>query len=257
MKRLGERVKSPSLKEQIAHAVYRLDEQRERLEHMARKLEQKDKELFHRCIEAQLSKDETRSKVYANECAEVRKIAKIVLTSQIALERVVLRLQTIESLGEVFGQVYPVISVVKETKDKIKNFIPDVAHELTQVNDMLTDLSLEAGELEEQQIVTDTADEEAAKVLKESGAIAEEMMKEKFPEPKPSPSREGGGRISTRVVLEGAGETRNLEDVIYSYIRENDGRMSLSKCAKELGVSVYAVRKAVNRLAEKGRIEIE
>jgi len=258
IRKIGERIKHPSLKEQIAQAIFRLDEQREKLEHMTNKLQQKDKELFHRCIEAQISKDDNRTRVYANECGEVRKIAKIVLTSQISLERVILRLQTIESLGEVLGQVYPVINVVRETKDRITNVIPDVAHELDQVNEMLTDMSLEAVEVAARQIIPEMAGEEAIKVLKESAAIAEEMMKEKFPEPRLLPTRERNSKVHARVVLEGAGNQGSLEDLIFTYLRENNGKpISISKCARQVGVSVYAVRKAMTRLAEAGRIELE
>ncbi|WP_455364869.1 hypothetical protein [[Eubacterium] cellulosolvens] len=224
---------------------------------MTRKLEQKDKELFHRCITSQLSRDLTRSKVYATECAEVRKIAKIVITSQIALERVIIRLDTIKSLEDILGQVYPIISVVRETKDRITNVIPDMAGELGQVNEILTDLSLETGEVEDQSDLSGPVNEEASKILKESGVIAEEMMKEKFPEPKMTQTKEQGGKISTRIILEGASGSNDLENTIYDYIKRNNGKISLSECAKEIGVSAHTVRRTVNDLVERGRIEIE
>jgi division protein CdvB (Snf7/Vps24/ESCRT-III family) len=258
IKKIGERINPPtSLKEQIAHTIFRLDEQKDKLDHMTKKLEQKDRELFHKCIESQLSKDNTRATVYANECVEVRKIAKIVLTSQISLERVILRLQTIESLGEVLGQVYPVINVVRETKDRITNVIPEVAQELEQVNGMLTDLSLEAGEIEENQATFDMASEDAIKVLKESGVIAEEIMKEKFPEPKFSLEAEKKDKLSTRVILEGGESPENLENLIYNYIRDNDGRLIFSRCAEDVGISIHTIKKTVNKLIDQGKIEIQ
>jgi len=87
------------------------------------KLKQRDQELFQRCIGAQVAKDSAHSKIYANECAEIRKIAKTVLASELALERAVLRLQTVEEFGEVLVQIAPVMDVVKETKSQISGVV--------------------------------------------------------------------------------------------------------------------------------------
>ena len=256
-KRLGERIKPTPLKERIGQTIYRLDEQREKLDHMASKLQQRDKEMFHRCISAQLAKDNGHATVYANECAEIRKIAKIVLTSQLALEKVVLRLQTIESFGEVLVHVAPVIDVVKETRGKIAGVVPEVATELEQINGMLQDMSLEAGEAEDQALTTESASDEANQVLKESSVVAEEMMKEKFPEPKVEPGKSGIRRFM--VVPEGGNGVpalSEIEDLVYGYIRDHDGKISLSECARELDTSIYTVKKTVSKLAEEGRIEL-
>ena len=253
LRKLGEKIRPTPLREKIAQAIFRLEEQRETLDHMASKLQQRDREMFHRCISAQLAKDESHAKVYANECAEIRKIAKIVLTSQLALERVILRLQTIESFGEVLVHVAPVIDVVRETKDKIAGIVPEVAVELDQINTMLQDMSLEAGEVDEHPSVEASISEEASQVLKESSIVAEEMMKEKFPEPKAEPGR---GKVKGFIVVPEGGGENALEDLVYAYIKDHEGKISLSKCARELGTTPYMVRKAVNKLAQEGRIEL-
>lgn len=213
---------------------------------MADKLQQRDREMFHKCVTAQLSKDIARAKVYANECAEIRKIAKIVLTSQLALERVIIRLQTIEEFGEILVQVAPVMDVVRETKGKIAGIIPEVALELEDVNAMLHEMSLETGEIEGQGDVVGPISDEAADVLQESSMIAEEMMKEKFPEPKVS---------NSMVISEGA-EPGGIEELLIQYIRNKKGKLSLSKCAAELGIPVQAVKDAITKLVNEGKIEM-
>jgi len=37
-------------------------------------LQQRDKEMFQKCIEAQFARDIPRARIYANECAEIRKM---------------------------------------------------------------------------------------------------------------------------------------------------------------------------------------
>ncbi|MEM2122109.1 MAG: hypothetical protein QXE79_00565 [Candidatus Bathyarchaeia archaeon] len=213
---------------------------------MANKLQQRDRDMFHKCVAAQLSKDLARAKVYANECAEIRKIAKIVLTSQLALERVIIRLQTIEEFGEVLVQVAPVMEVVKETKGKIAGIIPEVALELEDVNTMLHDMSLETGEVEAHEDALGSISDEAVKVLNESSMIAEEMMKEKFPEP----------RMSNSIVISEGGEPTAIEELVIQYIKNKKGKLSLSKCAAELGIPVQRVKSILAKLMNEGKIEM-
>jgi division protein CdvB (Snf7/Vps24/ESCRT-III family) len=215
----------------------------EELDLMASKLQQRDRDMFHKCITSQLSKDIPRAQVYANECAEIRKIAKIVLTSQLALERVTIRLQTIEEFGEILIQVAPVMDVVRETKGKIAGIIPEVASELESVNTMLHDMSLETGEVDTYESTVGPISDEAVKVLEESGTIAEEMMKEKFPEPK------------TLVLQEGA-EPSGLEDIVVTYIKHKKGKLSLSDCALELGVPLNKIKNIITKLVNEGKIEM-
>ena len=124
--------------------------------------------MFQRCIGAQLSKDTAHAALYANECAEIRKMAHITMSSELALERVILRLQTVEEFGDVMAQLAPVIGVVRETRGRIAGVIPEVAGELGEVNSMLSDMSLETGEVQDQDIEMAASNSEARKVLEES-----------------------------------------------------------------------------------------
>ncbi|MEM2530805.1 MAG: hypothetical protein QXL32_06830, partial [Candidatus Bathyarchaeia archaeon] len=84
------------MKEKIALSIHRLKIQSNRLESSAIRLMQRDKEFFAKVVQAQMQKDFARATMYANECAEIRKMAKVVLSSQLALERVLVRLETIQ-----------------------------------------------------------------------------------------------------------------------------------------------------------------
>jgi len=80
--------------------------------------------MFQRTVGAELSKDSSHARLYANECAEIRKMAHIVLSSRTCLERVILRLQTIEEFGDIMTQIAPVIGIVRETRGRIAGVIP-------------------------------------------------------------------------------------------------------------------------------------
>ena len=46
------------------------------------KLHAREKELFGKCVSAQMKDDSERAKMYANQCADVRKIIRLVAGTQ-------------------------------------------------------------------------------------------------------------------------------------------------------------------------------
>ncbi|WP_449463326.1 Snf7 family protein [Tardisphaera miroshnichenkoae] len=169
------------LKERINHIIYRLNTQKQILEQTAYKMEQRDKEFFEKVTEALINKDEARAKMYANECAEVRKMAKVVLRSQLALEQVALRLETIEEFGDVAVSMAPLAQVVGSIRGELSGVMPTVSFELGEINETLGQLVTEAGEASGASYDVE-ASEEARKILDEAGAVAEQKIKERFPE---------------------------------------------------------------------------
>ncbi len=246
------------LRERLEHASFKLHTQLEKLEHMYTRLQQRDTELFQRCVGAQLSNDPGHSKIYANECAEIRKIAKVVLGSQLALEKVILRLQTVEEFGTIMSQMAPVMSIVKETKSRIAGIIPQVATELEEVNNMLGDLTDEAGEVTANSVPIETTDAEARKVLEETGLIAEQKLHDHFPE---LPSIEPQTPHVVETIPEPASAIPDMEseieDRVYEYARKHDGDLSVQSCAQELGTSPTEVKTALQRLRDTGKVVID
>jgi len=169
------------MKEKIALSIHRLKIQSNRLESSAIRLMQRDKEFFAKVVQAQMQKDFARATMYANECAEIRKMAKVVLSSQLALERVLVRLETIQEFGEVAALMKPVSEVVHSIKGQISGIMPEVSFELSQIGEVLDEIVMEAGEAggSEQSMAPSP---EAEVILKEAAAIAEQRMKERFPE---------------------------------------------------------------------------
>ncbi len=266
---LEEKVHPIPLKERVDQALYRLATQKEKLEHMSSRLQQRDKEMFQRCIGAQLSKDNAHAALYANECAEIRKMAHITLSSELALERVVLRLQTIEEFGDIMAQIAPVIGVVRETRGRIAGVIPEVATELGEVNNMLSDMELETGEIPDQGADVQTSSDEAKRVLEESSAIASQQMKERFPElPSPEPRQATAvaraqapePRIPIPVTSSGGMEEEAevpLEDRVLGYIKTHNGELSVNSASAELSVPAEDIRESLQKLKDDGKIVMD
>lgn len=174
--------REPPLRDRIVHVLYRLQVQDGRLDQTVSRLEYRGKELFDRCVRAVGSKDMDRAAMYANECGEIKKITKLVLRSQLALEQVTLRLQTVEELGDVMAQMAPVVGIVRSVKKELMGVIPEVAFELGHIDEVLSEMVMEAGEATGTITPIGVTSEEAQKILNEASMISEERVKEKFPE---------------------------------------------------------------------------
>jgi division protein CdvB (Snf7/Vps24/ESCRT-III family) len=153
-------------------------------------MQERDSALQAKCVSALQSKNVATARIYATECAEIRKIAKIVLQSQLALEQVALRLETLKEFGDIVHVMGPVISIVGTVKSQLRAILPEISAELGQVNESLEYLVLEIGEATDQTFDVSASSEEAQRILQEASTVAEQKMKERFPELPSVPSPE-------------------------------------------------------------------
>jgi division protein CdvB (Snf7/Vps24/ESCRT-III family) len=128
--------------------------------------------------------------MYANECAELRKMAKVVLHSEMALETINLRLQTIRDFGEIAYAMKPVAHVVGVLKTQLQGVLPEVSMELAGVNESLEGMAIEVGEATDTSFDSNASSEQAQQILQEANTVAEQKMKERFPELPPIPAHE-------------------------------------------------------------------
>jgi division protein CdvB (Snf7/Vps24/ESCRT-III family) len=242
------------LKDQIVKARSRLEIQKERLESMAIKIQQKDQELFERCTGAQVNKDLARAQIFANECAEVRKIYHIVLSGQLALEQVVFKLDMALEFGEVMDYMKPIAGIVAETKDRLHNVVPHIATELGEINTMLEDLNDEAGPVLDDTVSVETTSEDAKKVLEESSVIAQERVSQTFPK---LPELTLEHNTASHEPLPATGSETEVDRRVYEYIKTHQGDLHLSDAARIIGIPSDRVREALGRLESEGRVVVE
>ena len=170
------------LKEKISLTLHRLKIQHSRLEGASMRMLQHSKELFEKCVLAQGAKDSARAVMYAHECAEIRKIANVTIRCELALEKATLRLETIEEFGDFAFQMSPVANVINAVKSQITGIMPEVSLELGQIGENLNELVFEIGESTEHSWSMETLDSEAQKILSEANVLAEQRIKDRFPE---------------------------------------------------------------------------
>ena len=259
MKHWFRRSKKPSTKEKIAIAAYMLESTLGKLRVLSEKMKKRDERFFLKAIEAIMANDSKRAVIYANECAQVRKLARLVIGSELALEQAILRLQTVKEISDIMATVTPILGIVQETKGQLAGIIPSVAGKLNDVNTVLKSSMSEIGSAyhAEARIV---ASAEAVRILQEANNAAEEKVREKFPQ-LPEDLRAPAAEVRVPVALTTNGSTvemtaPSLRAQVYEYIKNCDGRMSIVQCASQFGVGAKDVEEVILQLKEEGKIAL-
>jgi len=184
LSRVKDRV-SPNdpLKPKIIEAERLIKVQMSHIDQALARIANRDAAIFQKVVSSLQKKDIQHAALYANELSEVRKLGKLVTQAKLALEQVVLRLDTIQDLGDAVTVISPVMSVVRSVGSDLTNIMPNAQGEIGEINNILSDILVNAGSLNgERQINTDTSSEEADRILDEASSLAEERMRELFPE---------------------------------------------------------------------------
>jgi len=172
------RVISPRIIDILTH----LKVQAEKLKRTYHRLLARDKELFEACVRAEQELDRDRATIYANEIAQLRKMSRTILKSQISLEKVILRLETIRDFGDVMNVLAPATKIIRRIQSDLSGLVPEVAHNLRMVDEMLEGIMVEAGNVTGATVSVMVADSEARRILEEASEIAAQRMSSQFPE---------------------------------------------------------------------------
>lgn len=180
--KIGDTMHPVPVRDKITQTIFKLNMVQHKLDDSRLKMEQKHKTLFNKCVRSQEMKDAQTAVMYANECAQLKKIAQTITSSSLALEQVVLRLETVKDFGDVAAEIMPAASVIRSVKGRLSGVIPEVSMQLGSISSTLDSMVLEVGEATGQSWNTMVSGDEAEKILSEASTIAEQKMKEGFPE---------------------------------------------------------------------------
>ena len=181
--RIKEAVRPPGpLKPRLDFAVRRIELQVQKLDQATDRFGQRDKTIFARIVDAYTKHDTARANVFASELAEVRKMERLIINARLALEQIVLRLRTVSELGDVVSTLGPAVGVLRSVRAGLVSVFPEAESELGEIGNMLSGIMIEAGQGSGMTLNFDTVNEDAAKILTEASTVAEQRIKEKFPE---------------------------------------------------------------------------
>jgi division protein CdvB (Snf7/Vps24/ESCRT-III family) len=181
--RIKEAVRPPGpLKPRLDFAIRRIELQVQRLDQATDRFTERDKSIFIRIVEAYTKHDMPRANVFANELAEIRKMEKMIMHARLALEQIVLRLKTVSELGDVVSTLAPAVGVLRTVRTGMASIFPEAERELGSIGNLLSGIIIDAGQSSGLTINFETANDDAQKIMTEAATVAEQKIKEKFPD---------------------------------------------------------------------------
>ncbi len=279
----------PPLEEMIPQAIRNLKIQHVKLEQVVVRLRNRDHVLFKRCTIAVEDGSRERAIILANELAEIRKLIGIVTQTQIVIERIIIRLETIKELNSIVIDLKPVLKVLQNVTRSLDIAMPEVAYELDRVSETITETLATTKISSPQPVIplnmTTPGSEE---ILKEASTILKEKIETRLPEPPISltvmekaaePVKEVKQAVALTASCSEAYEHGNSQDYVYKdmelqrlslkiqrsasledrvleYAKRRKGQLDVAQCATELNASSRDVEEALASLGARGKIKI-
>ena len=170
------------LKPRLAFAIKRIEIQIQRLDKATDRFSERDKLIFARIVNAYTKHDTPRANVFANELAEIRKMEKMMIHTRLALEQIVLRLSTVSELGGIVTTLAPAVGVLRSVRNGMAKVFPEAEREFGNIGNLLSGIIMDAGHSTGLNVDFQEASEDAQKILNEAATVAEQKVKEKFPQ---------------------------------------------------------------------------
>jgi division protein CdvB (Snf7/Vps24/ESCRT-III family) len=174
----------PPINETVIKSIRSLKKQYNKLEHTRFRLKQRDQHIYTICIRALKKNNKGRAVICANEISEIRKIVKILYNVELAIERVILRLETIKELSDIIVDLKPALNLLQNVSQQLFAVLPDVSTELNKVNEAISETLYSTRITANESIIpvnVKTPGGEA--ILKEVSNYLEEKISEELPEP--------------------------------------------------------------------------
>ncbi|MCL5876362.1 MAG: Snf7 family protein [Candidatus Bathyarchaeota archaeon] len=287
----------PPIREVATKSICTLKVQQNKLEQASFRLKERDRILFETCMGALKKNNKEKAAICATEIAEVRKLVKFLYNVQLAIERVIMRLETIKELGDIVADLRPALNLLQGVSQELFQVLPDVSTELNNVNSTIQD-TLQQTKLTADENIVGVGKKTVAgeEILKEVSCFMEQKLAETLPEP-PS-AAEVREKVSTpiremvaltasssQVFGQKTSETTgfdpektlfsykkseikefsvkvekpapNLEEILLEYVRKTNGEIDLGRCSSELKTSNEEIERALENLGTQGKIKIE
>ncbi len=261
----------------------KIEEFKYRLSEIKRKLKDRDAQLYAAAVRAYSEGDKERAAILASEVVEVRKYLKMVSVAELAIEKVLERLRTLDIVKDLVS-LGTVIGVLDELKNRFAPLAPYLAQTLSEminhINTLVTatqspstptasaivrtsEVEKIMKEIEEQ--VEKKLSASLAPLPKELEASVSEIKSKSMNVAAPVSSILAPMLIPNEPVVEAqpasyrpkALSPAEIDEKVYNYIVKSNGVIDIDACAKELGVSREEVLASLKRLEARGLIKLQ
>lgn len=174
----------PPIRDVASKSISTLRIQQNKLDQASYRLKERDRILFESCMGALKKNNKEKAAICATELAEVRRLVKFLYSVQLAIERVILRLETIRELSDIVVDLRPALKLLQNVSSDLFQVLPDVSTELNNVNDTIQE-TLHATKLQNDETMLPIGQktEGGEEILKEVSSFIEQKIARDLPEP--------------------------------------------------------------------------
>ena len=260
------------VKRKIASTIKEIELHRRELESMRNRLAQRRKLLYDTTVRALTAKDKSKANVYANEWAELRKVAKVVYASELALTQVILRLESINDVGDVISHMSTAFKVLRKVSKTVQGLVPALDQASEEINTTLTETMAEIGNVTPSislNLQTESGEELVEQARKYAEEQAQEMQRNLTVTPEAIKRQtENSLRVPVLATGEDDGEKRFLgvlytstredgsEDQVLKYASAHAGAVDVNDASKTLALQPDEVEHAMLKLLSEGRVKL-
>jgi division protein CdvB (Snf7/Vps24/ESCRT-III family) len=268
---LRSRRSDEDLRTKISDAIRKLEVHRREVETLRHRLEERRLKLFDIIVASVQKQERERATVYANEHVETKKIIRVLVTCELALTQVVLRLESIRDIGDAMKEMGHAFGVIKGVGSVLNGLSADVMNVQEDIQNTLNDTMAELGQVAPN-LNIDVNTSSGEEIVEEAMRYLEnEIGSSDLPEPiSAAPDPSAFDRVKrTALLAAGEGEDdpfkidifqssapKPLEDAVSTYISSQGGRLNVYEAAVALNAPLDDVEKVVIKLVREGRVKL-
>lgn len=265
------------LKRKLASAATKIESHKREIAMLRVRLENRRQSLFEQVVQAIEERDDSRASVFAVELSEIKKVLRVVKVSELALTQIIVRIQSIRDVGDVFVNVNESFKIIKSISKSVSGVVPALENATDEVNKSLSETLAGLGNLSPS-ISLDIKNESEQDIFEKAKLFSEEKtmeLNDDIPQSIASASGDSMFEKVERIALLATADDDDssepgfkpvllgkpkgnaaAEDKIFNYIDRRSGHLNILDAAATLNLPADEVEKTVIKLVSEGKVKL-
>ena len=170
------------LKPRVIAVMDQINSQVSKFDIILNEIKTKDYEIFRSMLSSVKDNNTLSSRISLSNLVQITKLIKIVSLSKVVFENLNVKLSTVSSIIDLVSTLSPGIALVKNVRSSLISYMPESKYEIGSISDLIGGILVDAGQIGSYIINFEIANEKASYLIKEASVIAEQKIKEEFPD---------------------------------------------------------------------------
>ncbi|MGQ9468421.1 MAG: hypothetical protein ACUVTD_01120 [Nitrososphaerales archaeon] len=249
------------IKDKLSSAIREIEIHRMNLLNLKDRLESRCKDLLE--IVKKESELKEYAKVYETEYLELEKVFQIVSASELALSRLILRLETLKDLGDAVYHLNSALKAINNVDKSVSGLLPSIERNFDEINSTLNETIIKL-QITSPSFYLDPKNEE--ELIEEAIKYVEEKaMQEKILTSKDE--LVNAKRVALLATVESIDETEpefipssnssKLDESMLNYIYEHKDKLNPIEASTLLNAPLDGVKQSILRLLHEGKVSFK